>query len=55
MLKKDGSGLFQIANKYSIRHHNLDQYQDYNEEIWYEWMFYLYLNTINTLIKIKEK
>ena len=28
MLKKDGNELFKIANKYSIRHHNADQYQE---------------------------
>ena len=55
MLRKDGSRLFEIANKFSFRHHNIQQRIDYDKEIWTEWIFYLYLNTINTLVKIKSK
>ena len=57
MLRKDGSRLFEIANKFSFRHHNEKQRIDYDNELWTEWIFYSYLNTINTLNKIiaKEK
>ncbi len=37
------------------RHHNEKQRIDYNKEIWTEWIFYSYLNTINALTKIKAK
>lgn len=55
MLRKDGSRLFEIANTFSFRHHNEKQRTDYDKEIWVEWIFYSYLNTINTLNKIKAK
>lgn len=50
--------LFNIANNYGIRHHNLKQKTDYEKAIWYDWIFYYYLATINTslqLIKRGEK
>lgn len=49
MLRKDGSRLFEIANTFSFRHHNGKQRIDYDKDIWSEWIFYSYLNTINTL------
>ncbi len=55
MLRKDGSRLFEIANTFSFRHHNGKQRIDYDKEIWTEWIFYSYLNTINTLNKILDK
>ncbi len=57
LLRKDGSRLFEIANRFAFRHHNEKQRIDYDKEIWTEWIFFSYLNTINTLTKIiaKEK
>ena len=57
MLRKDGSRLFEIANTFSFRHHNVKQRTDYDEEIWTEWIYYCYQNTLNILKKIiaKEK
>jgi hypothetical protein len=49
---KDESDLFNIANNFGLRHHNLQQKTDYDAEIWLEWMFYFYLSTIWTVLKI---
>lgn len=55
LLRKDEGRLFQIANEFSFRHHNYKQHTDYAEDIWFEWIFFCYLNTINTMVKIIEK
>lgn len=52
---KDDSDLFQIINRFDIRHHNRDQVGDYDRELWNDWMFYTFLSSIKVLIKIKEK
>ena len=53
--KKDESDLFQIANKFGIRHHNEEQKQDYDKAIWYNWMFYYYLATIHACVRLIKK
>ncbi|OPY51617.1 MAG: hypothetical protein A4E48_01460 [Methanosaeta sp. PtaU1.Bin060] len=50
--QKDESDLFNIANNFGIRHHNEHQKTDYDQAIWYEWMFYYYLCTINAILKL---
>src|SRR6476469_1533151 len=47
--------LFEIANTYSIRHHNQKQMQDYDKAIWYNWMFYYSLATIHACLKLIKK
>ena len=51
--KKDESDLFRIINNFDIRHHNKSQQGEYNKEIWYDWMFYTFLSSINVLLKFK--
>ncbi|MHA1267311.1 MAG: hypothetical protein ACTSRS_18885 [Candidatus Helarchaeota archaeon] len=53
--KKDDSDLFQILNRFSIRHHNKLQQSDYDTEIFYDWIFYEMLASIYALLKISEK
>lgn len=54
--KKDDGDLFQIMNNFDLRHHRRDQQGDYSKEMWYEWLFYTFLASINLLIKRwKEK
>jgi len=51
--KKDESDLFRIINNFDIRHHNKSQQGEYDKEIWYGWMFYTFLSSINVLLKLK--
>lgn len=53
--RKDEDDLFNIANNFSIRHTNDKQKIDYDRDIWYSWMFYFYLATIQVLLRIKER
>ncbi|XAS78305.1 hypothetical protein V3G39_17905 (plasmid) [Dermatophilaceae bacterium Sec6.4] len=43
--EKDEGALFEIANKYRIRHHRADQYGDYAEEF-LDWIFWNYLAAV---------
>lgn len=56
---KDESALFDLANNFSIRHHNPNQKTNYDRVIWYSWIFHFYLATyhaaIRLLIKKEEK
>lgn len=38
--------LFEIANKFGIRHHNPKQKTQYNSGVWLDWMFYTFLNAV---------
>lgn len=55
MLSKDESALFELANKFAIRHSNKKQIKHYDKNIWYSWMFYFYLSSIHTLLRLIEK
>jgi hypothetical protein len=52
---KDESDLFNIVNNFGIRHHNERQKTDYDEAIWYSWMFYYYLATIQAAVRLIHK
>lgn len=51
----DSSDLFNIANNFSIRHHNKLQKSDYDIEIWYDWIIQFYLTTCITTLKLINK
>lgn len=53
--KKDDAALFEIANRFAIRHHNPDQQGNYDKPIWYSWIFYFYLATIHAAVRFIEK
>ena len=57
--RKDDSTIFEIANNFAIRHHNPQQKTNYDQAIWYAWMFHFYLATyhasIRLLIKYEQK
>jgi hypothetical protein len=55
LTKKDGAALFDIANNFGIRHHNIEQRTDYDKPIWYSWIFYYYLATIHAVIRLIER
>jgi len=52
---QDESDLFNLANNFSIRHHNEKQKQKYDKAIWHSWMFYYYLSTIHALLRLIKK
>ena len=53
--RKDESDLFNIANNFGIRHHNSDQQTEYDKAIWYSWIFYFYLATLHTILRLTNK
>lgn len=54
MFRKDEDRLFEIANEFSVRHHNQRQKSDY-DPAWLSWMFYLYLSTIHLVLRLIER
>lgn len=52
---KDSSDLFNIANNFSIRHHNKLQKPDYDIEIWYDWIIQFYIATCTTTLRLINK
>lgn len=52
---KDDSDLFRIINGFDIRHHNKFQQGKYDKDIWYDWLFYTFLSSINVILKLKSK
>lgn len=52
LTKKDESDLFELANRFGIRHYNKKQQTDYDHDIWLSWTFYYYLATIHALLRI---
>jgi hypothetical protein len=53
--RKDENDLFNIANNFGIRHHNADQQTEYDKAIWYSWIFYFYLATLHTVLRLTNK
>jgi hypothetical protein len=54
MLPKDESAMFNIANGFSIRHNSRKQISGYNGEVWFRWMFYVYLATIHAVLRVRD-
>jgi hypothetical protein len=52
---KDESAIFDIANNFAIRHHNPKQKANYDQTIWYAWMFHFYLATYHAVIRLLIK
>ncbi len=50
--KKDEFAIFEIANKFHIRHHDPRQIQNYDKNIWYSWIFHFYLATYHAIIRL---
>lgn len=55
LAQKDTAALFEIANKFAIRHHEPKQRKDYDAAIWYPWMFHFYLATYHAAIRLLKK
>jgi hypothetical protein len=55
LASKDESALFDLANSFAIRHHNPNQKNNYDQSIWYAWMFHFYLATYHAAIRLLIK
>jgi len=55
LTRKDERDLFNIANNFGIRHHDIEQKTDYDQEVWLPWMFYFYLATIHAATRLIRK
>lgn len=53
--KKDENDIFNIANNFGIRHHNVEQKTEYDKAIWYSWIFYYYLATLHAVLRMVNK
>ena len=53
MFSKDEAALFEIANKFWIRHNKPTDRRDYDHEAWWSWLFYLYLDSIALVTHLK--
>ena len=53
--RKDESAIFDIANNFAIRHHNPQQKTNYDQAIWYAWIFHFYLATYHAAIRLLIK
>lgn len=51
----EGNRIFEIANTFGIRHHSETQKTDYNQGVYYYWIFYSYLATIDLLARLKKE
>jgi hypothetical protein len=53
--KADESDLFQLINKFGIRHNNPQQKEDYDDAIFLSWMFHYFLATIHAWLLIIKR
>jgi len=52
---KDESAIFDLANNFAIRHHNPNQKRNYDQAIWYSWIFHFYLATYHAAVRLLIK
>lgn len=52
---KDENDLFNIANNFGLRHHTSKQKTNYDEDVWFNWIFYHYLATIHTALRLIKR
>jgi hypothetical protein len=55
LLPADESALFQLANKFHLRHNDRAQQRNYDGDVWLDWMFYVYVATARALIAVMER
>ncbi|HYK94912.1 MAG TPA: hypothetical protein VE011_03455 [Candidatus Dormibacteraeota bacterium] len=51
----DERDLFQLANKFGLRHANDQQKDDFDQSIWYDWMFFYYLASIRAFTRLEGR
>lgn len=55
MPSKDEAMLFEIANKFWIRHNKPGEQRDYDHEAWWSWLFYVYLASIALVSHLADR
>lgn len=55
MLSADERDLFQLANRFAIRHNDRLQQGDYDRVTWLRWAFYVYLATIHAVLRVRQR
>lgn len=55
LMPKDERDLFEIVNRFSIRHNKPNQQRNYDTEIWLDWMFYVNVATARALISVLDR
>lgn len=55
MFTQDEGALFEIANKFWIRHNKPGERKDYDHDAWWSWLFYLYLDSIALVTHLKQR
>jgi hypothetical protein len=53
-ISKDEAALFELANGFAIRHNNRGQKIDYDAELWLDWMFHVYLATVQAVVGLRR-
>lgn len=55
LLPADENALFQIANKFHIRHNSRTEQRNYDTAVWLDWMFYVYVATARALLSVLDR
>lgn len=55
MFSEDEGMLFEIANKFWIRHNKPNERRDYDHEAWWSWLFYMFLDSIALVSHLRDR
>lgn len=53
--RQDEAMLFEMANKFWIRHNKPGEQRDYDHEAWWSWLFYVYLASIALVTHVRDR
>jgi hypothetical protein len=53
--RQDEAMLFEMANKFWVRHNKPGEHRDYDHDAWWSWLFYVYLASIALVTHIEER
>ncbi|WP_239616843.1 hypothetical protein [Cohnella mopanensis] len=54
-IPKEESDIFQLLNRFGIRHNKLDQLVGYDKEIYYHWIFYYFISAFDAYNKLTKR
>lgn len=55
LFSEDERAIFEIANKFWIRHNKPGERRKYDHEAWWSWLFYLYLDSIALVTRLRQR